>query len=107
MMTIQIINTNSLIKTTTGIVHEMLYQSKGMAAMMLSIETGHSIDPCVMTMQVIYYVRSGNGSIIVGEEQSKISEGEIVVVNAGETRRIQAETDMSVLAFQFANTNHS
>lgn len=50
MMTIQIINTNSLIKTSAGIVHEMLYQSKGMAAMMLSIETGHSIDPCVMPM---------------------------------------------------------
>jgi mannose-6-phosphate isomerase-like protein (cupin superfamily) len=107
MMTIQIINTNSLIKTTAGIVHDMLYQSKGMTALMLSIEAGHGIDPCVMPMQVIYYVRSGNGSIFVGEEQSKITSGEIVVVDAGETRRIQAETDMSVLAFQFANTNPS
>lgn len=104
-MTIQIINTNSLKKPTSGTVHEMLYQSKGMTALMLSIEAGHGIDPCVMPMQVIYYVRSGNGSIIVGEEQSKITSGEIVVVNTGETRSIQAETDISVLAFQFMNNN--
>jgi len=105
MMTTQIINTNSLIKPTTGTVHEMLYQSKGMTALMLSIEAGYRIESCVMPMQVLYYVRSGNGSIFVGEEQSKITSGEIVVVNAGEARSIQAETDMSVLAFQFMNNN--
>ena len=106
-MTIQIINTNSLIKIAKGTVHEMLYQSKGMTALMLSIEAGYRIEPCVMPMQVIYYVRSGNGSIIVGDEQSKITSGEIVVVNAGETRSIDAETDMSVLAFQFMNNNQA
>ena len=60
-----------------------------------------------MPMQVLYYVRSGNGSIFVEEEQSKMTTGEIVVVNAGETRSIQAETEMSVLAFQFTNNNQA
>jgi len=104
-MAIEIIDTKELSFSDRSVQKSLVYKSPGVATLVLKIKAGQAIEPCVMTMQVLYTIQSGNGQIFIGNEKAEIIAGNIIVVPAGETRSIQAATDMSVLAFQFMPTN--
>lgn len=106
-MAFEIIDTKELSFSDLSVQKSLLYQSPGVAAMGLNFKAGQAIEPCVMPMQVLYTVQSGSGKIFIGSEKADISAGDIIIVQAEETRSIQADTEMSVLAFQFTHNNQT
>jgi len=106
-MTVEIIDTKKNNFSNQAVQKSVLYQSQKVAALILNFKAGQAIEPCIMHMQVLYTIRKGSGQIFIGDEKANISAGDIIVAKAGETRSIRAETDMSVLAFQFTHNNQA
>ena len=77
-----------------------LHQSEGLVAVLLCLEPGQSVGPCVMSMRVLYSVMAGHGQLSVVEEQAELKAGSVVVVPAGVVRRLTAGERMRVLAVQ-------
>ncbi len=103
-MAIEIIDTNTFNKfSSQSVQRSLIYQSALVSTMVLNFEKGQAIDPCVMSMPVVYVVRSGNGRMFIDDEQAQVSSGNMIVVGAGKTRSIQADSKMGVLALQLTN----
>lgn len=100
-MTIQIINTESYQSFSLDSVQPVvLYQSENLTSLLICVEAGQKLSPCVMSMQVLYVVLSGSGQIFVANEEAELKPGSLVVVRAGDVRSIKADERMRVLAIQ-------
>ena len=77
-----------------------LYQSEGLVALLLCLEPGQVVGPCVMSARVLYSVMAGSGQLHVADEQAGLKTGSVVVVPAGVVRSIVAAERMRLLAVQ-------
>ena len=65
------------------------------------LKAGNSIPPCKMENDVLFYILSGNGLIVVDADTQQIATGDCVVVPyQADSRSINAETDLEILAVQ-------
>jgi mannose-6-phosphate isomerase-like protein (cupin superfamily) len=65
------------------------------------LKAGNSIPPCKMENDVLFYILSGKGSIVIDADKQQIATGDCVVVPfQANSRSINAETDMEILAVQ-------
>jgi len=104
-MTIQVINTESYQSFSLASVQPVvLYQSESLTSLLVCIEAGQKLSPCVMSMQVLYMVLSGSGQIFVADEEAELKPGSLVVICAGDVRSIKADERMRVLAIQIRSS---
>lgn len=100
-MNIQIIETNEIKEFSPDGIHSTpLLDDNKQKTLLLNLDTGQVVGPCQMEVTVIYYVIEGQGQLRVGEEQTKLQTGSLVVVPAEEVRSITADKHMRVLAVQ-------
>lgn len=80
---------------------EVFCTTDHLKAQVTYLKAGNSIPPCKMVNDVLFYFLAGEGTITVDNETNKIGTGDCVVVSSrAESRSIQAETDMEILAVQ-------
>ena len=77
-----------------------LLDADNVRALLLNLEAGQSVASCQMSVTVLYYVVEGQGHLRVGDEQSGLQAGSLVVVPAEAERSIAADERMRVLAVQ-------
>ena len=77
-----------------------LYQSEGLVTLLLCLEPGQVVGPCVMNARVQYLVMAGSGQLNVADEQARLKTGSVVVVPADVVRSIVAIEQMRLLAVQ-------
>jgi len=101
-MTIQVIDVNSMQKFSTDEVQPIvLHQSEGLLTLLLCLEAGQAVGPCVMTTRVLYLVLSGQGKLsLAGEREQLINASSLAFVPAGAVRTLSAEERSRVLAIQ-------
>jgi len=100
-MTIQVIDVDSMQKFSTHEVQPIvLHQSEGLVTLLLCLEAGQEVGPCVMTARVLYLVLSGRGQLQVEGEQAELNAGSLVAVPAGVVRSLSAMERSRVLAVQ-------
>ena len=104
-MTIQVINTESYqIFSLDSVQPVVLYQSESLTSLLVCVEAGQKLSPCVMSMQVLYVVLSGSGQIFVADEEAELKPGSLIVVRTGDVRSIKADERMRVLAIQMPHS---
>jgi quercetin dioxygenase-like cupin family protein len=65
------------------------------------LSVGQQIPPCKMDHDVLFYIISGEGTIIVDEEEKEIRAGQAAFVpKEAASRSIKAKTKMTLLAIQ-------
>ena len=102
-MTIQVIDVDSMQKFSTDEVQPIvLHQSEGLVTLLLCLEAGQAVGPCVMTTRVLYLVLSGQGQLSVAGEQEQLTTSSLAVVPAGVVRTLSASERSRVLAIQVA-----
>ncbi len=70
------------------------------------LKAGNSIPPCKMDNDVLFYIVSGDGSLTVDNETSSVKPGDCIIVpRQAESRSIEAETDLQILAVQGLSNN--
>ena len=70
-------------------------------AQVMILEAGNTIPPCKMDNDVLFYILSGNGTITLDGETEDINTGYCIIVpHQAESRSINAQTDMEILAVQ-------
>jgi len=70
-------------------------------AQVTCLKAGNSIPPCKMENDVLFYFLTGEGTITVDNETTKIKSGDCVVVpHQADSRSILAKTDLGILAVQ-------
>ena len=80
---------------------EVFCTTNHLKTQVMFLKAGNSIPPCKMENDVLFYILSGNGLIIVDDKTHKITAGDCVVVpHQADTRSIKAETDLEILAVQ-------
>ena len=103
-MTIQVIDVESMQKFLANEVQPIvLHQSEGLVTLLLCLEAGQAVGPCVMTARVLYLVLSGQGQLnVAGEQGQLLNASSLVVVPAGVVRTLSAKERSRVLAIQVA-----
>jgi quercetin dioxygenase-like cupin family protein len=86
--------------SSAAIKPERLFETDGIAALLVNADAGQAIEPCLMSATVLYYVIEGSGSLNVEDEQSDLQTGSLALVPAGTIRSISAAEPMRVLAVQ-------
>ena len=100
-MTIQVIDVESMQKFTADEVQPIvLHQSEGLVTLLLCLEPGQVVGPCVMSARVQYLVMAGSGQLNVADEQAGLKTGSVVVVPPDVVRSIVAIERMRLLAVQ-------
>jgi quercetin dioxygenase-like cupin family protein len=100
-MTIQVIEVESMQKFTSDEVQPIvLHQSEGLVTLLLCLEPGQIVGPCVMSARVQYLVMAGSGQLHVAYEQAELKTGSMVVVPPDVVRSIVAVEQMRMLAVQ-------
>jgi quercetin dioxygenase-like cupin family protein len=100
-MTIQVIDSESMQKYSADEAHHIvLHKSDRLVTLLVCLEPGQVLGPCVMNMRVQYVVMAGNGLIHVADEQAGLKTGSVVVIPAGVVRSIVAVERMRLLAVQ-------
>lgn len=100
-MTIQVIDVEAMQKfSVDGVQPVVLHQSEGLVTLLLCLEAGQEVGPCVMTQRVVYLVQFGNAQLRVAGEQQELKAGSLVVVPAGVNRTVSAQERSRVLAVQ-------
>ena len=70
-------------------------------AQITCLSAGQQIPPCKMQHDVLFYVISGEGEIIVDDDTASLKAGKAAFVpKEAESRSIKADTDMNILAVQ-------
>jgi quercetin dioxygenase-like cupin family protein len=100
-MTIQVIDVEALQEfTAEGVKPIVLHQSEGLTTLLLCLEPGQVVGPCVMSARVQYLVIAGSGQLHVADEQAGLKTGSLVVVPPDAVRSLVAAERMSLLAVQ-------
>jgi quercetin dioxygenase-like cupin family protein len=100
-MTIKVFDIDSIQKFTPDEVQPIvLHQSEGLVTLLLCLEPGQMVGPCVMSARVQYLVMSGTGQLYVADEQAGLKTGSMVVVPPDVVRSIVAVEQMRLLAVQ-------
>jgi quercetin dioxygenase-like cupin family protein len=100
-MAIQVIDVESMQKFLADEVQPIvLHQSEGLVTLLLCLEAGQAVGPCVMTTRVLYLVLSGQGQLSVAGEQEELNISSLAVVPAGVVRSLSARERSRVLAIQ-------
>ena len=100
-MNIHVVETNNLKDFSfDGARSTPLVDAGKVRALLLNLEAGQAVAPCQMSAAVLYYVVEGQGRLRVGDEQSGLQAGSLVVVPAEAERSIAADERMRVLAVQ-------
>lgn len=100
-MTIQVIDVETMQKFSADEVQPIaLHQSEGLVALLLCLDPGQVIGPCVMSARVLYLVMAGSGQLNVADEQAALKTGSMVVVLPDVVRSIVAVERMRLLAVQ-------
>ncbi|MBN2149435.1 MAG: hypothetical protein JW726_18750 [Anaerolineales bacterium] len=100
-MTIQVIDVESMHKFSADEAqHIVLHQAEGLVTLLVCLEPGQEVGPCVMSARVQYWVMAGHGQLHVAEEQAELKTGSVVVVPPDVVRRIVALEQMRILAVQ-------
>ena len=100
-MTIQVIDIESMQKFTPDEVQPVvLHQSEGLVTLLLCLEPGQKVGPCVMVARVQYLVVAGRGLLNVADEQAELKTGSMVVVLPDVVRSIVALERMRLFAVQ-------
>jgi len=100
-MSIRVIDVESMQKFTADEVQPIvLYQSEGLLTLLLCLEPGQVVGPCVMKTRVQYWVMSGSGQLNLADEQARLNTGSLVVVPPDVVRSIVAAERMRLLAVQ-------
>ncbi len=102
-MTTQVIDIDSMQKFSADEVQPIvLHQSEGLVTLLLCLEAGQAVGPCVMTTRVLYLVLAGQGQLSVAGEQEELNTSSLAVVPAGVVRSLSARERSRVLAIQVA-----
>ena len=100
-MTVQVIDVESMQKFTAHEVQPIvLHQSEGLVTLLLCLELGQAVGPCVMKTRVMYLVMAGSGQLNLADEQAALKTGSVVVVPPDVVRSIVAAERMRLLAVQ-------
>jgi quercetin dioxygenase-like cupin family protein len=100
-MTIHLIDIESMQKFSTDEVQPIaLHQSEGLVTLLLCLEPGQVVGPCVMSAWVQYLVMAGSGQLNVADEQAVLKNGSLVVIPPDVVRSIVAIERMRLLAVQ-------
>ena len=102
-MTISIVETKRMTDfapSSADIAPQRLIDTDDVAALLVSVDAGQAIEPCVMSAPVLYYVIEGSGSLTVEDEQADLQTGSVALVPPGTARSIAAAQPMRVLAIQ-------
>lgn len=100
-MTIHVIDVESMQKFSVDEVRPIiLHQSEGLVTLLLCLEPGQVVGPCVMSARGQYLVMAGNGQLNVADEQAGLKTGSVVVIPPGVVRSIVAVERMCLLAVQ-------
>ncbi len=100
-MTIQVIDVESMQKFSADEVQPVvLHQSEGLVTLLLCLDPGQVVGPCVMSARVQYLVIAGSGQLHVADEQTGLETGSLVVVPTNVVRSIVAFERMRLLAVQ-------
>jgi quercetin dioxygenase-like cupin family protein len=98
-MTIQVIDVESMQKFSADEVQPIvLHQSEDLVTLLMCLEPGQVVGPCVMSAWVQYLVMAGSGQLDVADEQANLKTGSLVVVPADTVRNIAANKQMRLLA---------
>ncbi|MCU0462742.1 MAG: hypothetical protein MUF36_12155 [Bacteroidales bacterium] len=80
---------------------EVFSTTENLKAQVTFLKAGNSIPPCKMDNDVLFYFLTGEGSITVDNKTIRIISGDCVVVpHQAESRSINADTDLEILAVQ-------
>jgi len=100
-MSVHVVDTESRQQFSPSDVQPVtLYQSEGLVALLLCLEPGQAVGPCVMSARVLYSVMAGSGQLNVADEQAGLKTGSVVVVPPDVVRSIVAVERMRLLAVQ-------
>lgn len=69
--------------------------------LLICFEPGQAVPPCVMSRSTAFYIVEGRGRVIEDGEETAMSAGMVIIVEAGLERQIKAETRLVVLAMQY------
>jgi quercetin dioxygenase-like cupin family protein len=86
--------------SSAAIKPERLLQNDNVAALLANVDAGQAIEPCRMSVAVLYYVIEGSGSLTVEDEQADLQTGSLALVPSGAVRSISAVEPTRVLAVQ-------
>jgi mannose-6-phosphate isomerase-like protein (cupin superfamily) len=80
---------------------EVFCTTENLKAQVTFLQAGNSIPPCKMDNDVLFYFLTGEGSITVDNETIRFISGDCVVVpHQADSRSINADTDLEILAVQ-------
>ena len=100
-MTIQVIDVETMQEfSADGVQPIVLHQSEGLITLLLCLEPGQVVGPCVMSARVQYLVMAGSGQLHVADEQAGLNTGSVVVVPPDAVRSIVAVERMRLVAVQ-------
>lgn len=71
----------------------------------LTVEAGQAVQPHNAEVDVVFYVISGCGRILLDEGTIKVSEGDIAVCPAGTKRMIEADADHNLCLLVIRSPN--
>jgi len=97
-----IFNLSKLAKfSQSKIVKNVFLEHGHLKAQITCLSAGQQIPPCKMDHDVLFYVISGNGAIIVDAKRKALKTGQAAFVpKEAEARSIKATTKMVILAVQ-------
>lgn len=78
----------------------VLYQSEDLVTLLLCLEPGQMVGPCVMSARVQYLMIAGSGQLHVAYEQTELKTSSMVVVAPNVVRSIVAVGRMCLVAVQ-------
>lgn len=79
----------------------VFFEREKVKAQVVTLDSGQKIPPCRMDHDVIFVVLEGNGKIVVDGENTAIEKFSFVFIpKEKESRSLEAETKMIVLAIQ-------
>ena len=100
-MTIQVIDAETMQKfSADGVQPIVIHQSEGLITLLLCLEPGQVIGPCVMNARVLYVVMAGSGQLHIADEEAGLKTGSVVVVPSDVVRSIVAVERMRLIAVQ-------
>jgi len=102
-MTISIIETKlvtDFAPSSAEIAPQRLLGADNVAALLVNVDAGQAIEPCRMSVTVLYYVIEGSARLTVEDEQADLETGSLALVPPGVVRSISAVAPTRVLAVQ-------
>ncbi|NPV52677.1 MAG: cupin domain-containing protein [Firmicutes bacterium] len=107
MNTLQIIKVEELPVTTSprGPKVRKVLSSEDVAIMNVVLEPGETLPAHVTPVDVFFYIRSGSGTVIIGDDEGEVFEGDIVVSPRGIPHGLKANKSetFSVLVVKTPN----